>query len=880
MTNESASDALTSDKTAWPLGPRAFSIAFEHHPLAMLIVDPLTSSIVDANPAAAQFYGYTLSELRGMPMQALNWLSADEVAERMAKANREARTIVLLPHHLASGEVRLVEVDIVPIEVDGRPLLFSITKDVTSQHEADDVLRQSEQRFRALVEASPDAITVTDLSGRITFANARTARLHGFLSVSDMLGRKMFDLIAPEDRVAVQAAIRWTIDYNRVEETRCTLLRRDGTRFLAELTTSVVVNTSGTPSSVIGVTRDITARESAQSDLENLAHRLSLLNEIGQAITSTLDLDPMLLILLEYTRQAIGAEACSVALIERDSGELVYRQAVGIASREVIGLRLAQGQGVAGWAAARSESVIVSDPFTDPRFYAAVDSRSGFVTRNLVCVPMIAHNSVIGVIQQINKSSGTFTEDDVQLLEAVAAQTSVVIDNARLLAAERQDRQRLETLFRIGQTINSTLDPSVILDRLTDEAMRIAQATHGSAIIARPELGIFERLSLRGYSPELVDKAHVRTLSVESGINGRAYASRTIVRVDDVHEDPDYFPLVATTRSELVIPIIRGDNVLGNLDLQSPIVGAFRNVDMNFLNALADLVAIALDNARLYQQSQEHAAELEERVAERTAALQASEATARALLDTAPDASYLLNVDGYVLAANEIGARRLNRLPAQLLGHRIYDLLEPEVAAAHAQSIDLILSTGQPVRYEDERAGRYYENAIYPILDSAGHVSRVALYARDVTARRRAEEDMRRALDQERELSDLKSRFITIASHEFRTPMTTILSAAELLEHYSHRWPETKRLDYLHRIQTAVKHMVELVNDVLVVGRADAGRMDFNPAPVDIEKFCGDLIRDYQSGIGLQHQVRFHSSIQGRQFMVDEKLFRHILGNL
>jgi PAS domain S-box-containing protein len=287
-----------------------------------------------------------------------------------------------------------------------------------------------------------------------------------------------------------------------------------------------------------------------------------------------------------------------------------------------------------------------------------------------------------------------------------------------------------------------------------------------------------------------------------------------------------------------------------------------------------------LENARLYQQAQQHAAELEERVAERTAALQASEATARAMLDTAPDAVYLLDVDGYILATNEMGARRLNRLPANLVGRRIYDLLSPDVAAAHAQSIDLILSTGQSVRYEDERGGRYYDNALYPIYNAAGEVTRVAVYARDVTARRHAEEDMRRALDQERELSDLKSRFISIASHEFRTPMTTILSAAELLEHYSHRWSEAKRLDYLHRIQIAVKHMVELVNDVLVVGRADAGRMDFNPAPLDVERFCMDLVHEYQTGVGVQHTLRLSCHSFPQKVQIDEKLFRHILGNL
>ena len=169
---------------------------------------------------------------------------------------------------------------------------------------------------------------------------------------------------------------------------------------------------------------------------------------------------------------------------------------------------------------------------------------------------------------------------------------------------------RLEALYRVGQMVNSTLEPDAILDRLTDEAMRVTRATHGQVLVVREDLGGFERRSLRGFSPEEAELARTVLLPLDEGINGRAYTARQAVRVDDVQTDPGYFSLIPTTCTELAVPIIRDGQILGNLDLQSPEVGAFRDVDLGYLNALADQVAIALANARLFEDAKRRLAQL------------------------------------------------------------------------------------------------------------------------------------------------------------------------------------------------------------------------------------------------------------------------------
>jgi PAS domain S-box-containing protein len=732
---------------------RFFRQLLDEHQAVMLLIEPDTGDIVEANAAAAAFYGFDHATLCSLNIAAINQLPPDEIAAQRQRIKLLGRNDRMFPHRLANGEIRSVEVLSSPIHLGDRTLLFSIIHDITERHTAEDNLRQ-------------------------------------------------------------------------------------------------------------------------------LAQRLTTLNEIGQAITSTLDLDQMLIALLDHTRQAVGAEACLVALIDSASGDLVLRQAVGIDGRDLLGQRLRHGQGVAGWVAEHKISALIDDAARDPRFFAAADQYFGFVTRNLVCVPMFAHNAIIGVLDQINKHLSRFNAADVQLLEAAAAQVAVAIDNARLFETERHGRQRIETVYRISQTVNSTLDPAAILDQLIDEAMRATRATHGSVLMARLDQGIFERLSLRGYSSELVEQARRQKLALDHGLNGRAYQTHQVIAVDDVRLDPDYFPLVPDTRSEVVVPILHGDAVLGHIDLQSPVVGGFREVDVDFLRVLADQVAIALENARLYQEAQQQAVELEQRVRDRTAALRASEETARVLLDAAPDAAYLLDAAGTVLAANELGARHLAVALADLIGANILESFEPAGRAAWRAPIDRALSTGQPERFEDARLGRYFEATLYPIHNAAGRIDRVALYANDVTDRRRAEDEMRRALAQEKELNELKSRFISIASHEFRTPMTTILTSAEMLEHYSHRWTDAKKLDYLRRIQTAVLRMVELVNDVLIVGKSDAGKQDFDPAPLNLIDFCRTVVDEAQPDAAHSWPIHFEARGDCAAVVMDERLLRQILSNL
>lgn len=151
---------------------------------------------------------------------------------------------------------------------------------------------------------------------------------------------------------------------------------------------------------------------------------------------------------------------------------------------------------------------------------------------------------------------------------------------------------------------------------------------------------------------------------------------------------------------------------------------------------------------------------------------------------------------------------------------------------------------------------------------------------------RNAEAEIRDALSKEKELSELKSRFVSTTSHEFRTPLTTILSSAELLEHYSLKFGEEKKLVHLQRIQTAVKQMTALLDDVLLVGQAEAGKLEFNLAPLDVAQFCRGMVDEMQLSSTYSQdgcpapKIIFTSQGNCTHSHLDEKLLRHILSNL
>jgi PAS domain S-box-containing protein len=188
--------------------------------------------------------------------------------------------------------------------------------------------------------------------------------------------------------------------------------------------------------------------------------------------------------------------------------------------------------------------------------------------------------------------------------------------------------------------------------------------------------------------------------------------------------------------------------------------------------------------------------------------------------------------------------------------------------------------TVETINYRKDGSEFWVEFSIVAVANKRGLYTHWISVQRDITERKRLSE-ISLALEREKELSTIKTRFFSMASHEFRTPLSTVLAAAQLMENSPSFWQdEKKRSRNLERIQNAVKNMVQLLDDILTINRAETGKLEFNPKPLRLEKLCCHCVEEIQLSAGNKHQILFHCPHQGVRVSLDEKLMRSIMANL
>lgn len=164
--------------------------------------------------------------------------------------------------------------------------------------------------------------------------------------------------------------------------------------------------------------------------------------------------------------------------------------------------------------------------------------------------------------------------------------------------------------------------------------------------------------------------------------------------------------------------------------------------------------------------------------------------------------------------------------------------------------------------------------------DEEGESIGMIAYIMDISDRKQAEAEILKNLEKEQELNELRTRFITMVSHEYRTPLATILSSLELLEYYGHRSTEQEKEEYFQQIRISIQRMTDLLNDVLTIEESEAGKFTFNPVPINLRQFCQDLATELQGNIKTEHRILLSIEGQCSQAQMDEKLMRHIFSNL
>lgn len=256
----------------------------------------------------------------------------------------------------------------------------------------------------------------------------------------------------------------------------------------------------------------------------------------------------------------------------------------------------------------------------------------------------------------------------------------------------------------------------------------------------------------------------------------------------------------------------------------------------------------------------------------------------RSLIENASDIITLLDGTGQICYVSPSVKRLLGYSRDRLVGQPLSQYLHPDDRSKAFKIFTKVLKAAKKIipieiRWQERQGNwRVFEAIAKQFKDSTGFTGAIVSF-RDITERLKIEE-MRRALEREKELSELKLRFFSMASHELRTPLSVILLSTQVLEHSDPRWLDAKKLRNIHRIQDTVKNLTQMLENVLTIARAEAQKLEFNPKPFYLFQYCSHLVREIQDTLGANCPIEFTYTGKEREVGLDRKLLHSIITNL
>jgi sigma-B regulation protein RsbU (phosphoserine phosphatase) len=410
-----------------------------------------------------------------------------------------------------------------------------------------------------------------------------------------------------------------------------------------------------------------------------------LLLEVADVLATSLDLDTTLRRIAEVVRKVIDYEIFAILLLNEKTQDLKIRFQVGYPPEFAERTRLKVGEGVTGRAAQLRKAVLVDDVTADPKYIAGVPN-----VRAELAVPLLTKNRVIGVIDLEAREPGYFTEEHSRLLTLVASRMAAGIENAQLYTRTIKQSRILLLLNEIARELTSILNLDELLGRIAELMRRLIDYQMFSILLldATGEK-LQHRFSLR-FNENILLKHEI---PLGRGLVGYAAESKQAVLVPDVTKDPRYVEANPETRSELVVPLIYKDKVIGVLDLEHTRRGFFTDDHKRTVTTLAAQIAIAIENARLYEEVAR-----QERRLERDLAL-ARELQMRLLPHGRPKLGHL-DVAAKFVPARAIGGDLYDFIPYSMsrLGIVIGDVSgKGAPAAIYAALVSGILRSHAPI---------------------------------------------------------------------------------------------------------------------------------------------------------------------------------------
>jgi PAS domain S-box-containing protein len=629
--------------------------------------------------------------------------------------------------------------------------------------------------------------------------------------------------------------------------------------------------------------QEILARQEAEKQQDRLIAGLRAVIATVDDLMATPDTDTLYKRAVELAREKLGVERCAIFV---ESSEY---------------LRGTYGTDMAGNTTPEHEATVPKGNNAAEQFRKIGPSEKQWLVKDATHTYWDGneHRSVghgwtgLSRVRSAQRSIGVFFNDaaisqtlvDPLLQEVISVYCSLlgaVIEQKSIEEALQHKSAYLSALHEATLALVQRLDLKEALETIIQRAGELVGTPHSYLEVYEPQshelvvkigLGCFE-----------VDSGEHRAL--DEGLGRKVWQTGKIFSIEDYAHWSGRLPnpLYDNVHAMIGIPLYAGLEIVGILGLASLNSDQqFNQSEIEILTRFGELASIALHNSRLYADLQNEL--FERRRAEK--ALAHERDLLQSLMDNIPDTIYFKDTQSRFTRINDAQARILGlKEPQEALGKADFDFQPKQLSDEFYAEEQRLLATGEPIldrlEYNPTPDGqeRWFSATKVAIRDRLGKIVGLVGVSRNVTEYKRMEATLRYALEKQNELNELKSRFIAMASHEFRTPLAIISSSTGIIRIANDKITIPQREQHFAKIENAIHQIVQLLDDVLALGQAEGGKLPFNPERIDIKAFCQEIVDEMQTTLSEIPVIAFSATTHSAPIWADMKLMRQIITNL
>jgi PAS domain S-box-containing protein len=560
------------------------SMFYSNHAL-MLFIDPKTMDIVDANPAACEFYGYSLTEFTNLKVSDTNAMPVEGLEQELEDAMAGNRNFFVGRQRLKNNEIRDCEIYSGPVTVDGRELLYSIIHDVTERRKA-----EAQLKLQAVVlESAANAIVITNKDGLIEWANPAFTHLTGY-SLFECQNQELWFLDSGRQTPEFYVELRSTIMNAQVWQGQLTNRRKNKSEYIEEMTITPVKDEMGGISHFVAIKQDVTEAVEYRRELE-------LIQQIAWRLRETDDVQQLIENMLSEVLLSLETDAGSIVMFDSVSKN------VGISSSQGWFVNLPKPKKLpTDSLTARVVQTRISERIENlhqsPNIY---QEARDFIPKNWsgAVIPIQTASDVLGVLNVAVPHPRVINYAEINMLERAAELAANTLRRLALRQQVGEQLRQLSLLHSIDLAITSSLDLDSVLKFFLQECVTNLGVDAAAVILHQPDCDQLEFVASNGFRNEILNLQ----LRLGEGRLGRAALDREVVHnTDFAKPDADNQPNFESEgfRSSWSIPLWSRAGLQGVLELYTRNIKDFGEDWNTFLQSLAIQAAIAIENSRLF----------------------------------------------------------------------------------------------------------------------------------------------------------------------------------------------------------------------------------------------------------------------------------------